>query len=64
MELDSAASAFTARRALSTDYEAVISLDPTVYGGFDYLLHRYEEFMRNKNFICGVIEKDSRVVSV
>ena len=64
MELDSAASAFIARRALSSDYEAVISLDPTVYNGFDYLLHRYEEFMRNKNFVCGLIEKDNQVVSI
>ena len=65
MECDDAhASIFIARRALPSDYDAVISLDSNAYDGFDYLAHRYNEFMTNKNFICGVIETKNRVVSM
>ena len=51
------------RLAGHSDYEAVMAIDDNIYGGKDYLLELYHDFLHRHDTLMGVVELNETIVS-
>ena len=55
---------YSYRRATLDDYEAVVDIDKTIYGGYDYLPALYKQYMEDNTKLCYVGLHKNKVVSL
>ena len=51
------------RLAGHSDYKAVMAIDENIYGGKDYLLELYHDFLHRNDTLMGVVELNETIVS-